>query len=425
MKTRILCALLSAIFGILVTSCDKDDCSYSSGNRIPTPTTQPDPTPDPEPEAPQPVTFNQAMAWSADVLADTTVHETISGVYTNDSLAKREIRWNIAPRLEGPSYLVVMDADATVYTGADRPTTVEGNWQVTASGDSIRTDVTSGDFRFLYYQINITTGNTVGYACFSGHWEPYLPVVVNVSLHSFKSEWQGEVERGDSLFRRELTTQIFLVHARSEYSQKSFYLAKEVVIDHFLKVKEVEEDPETPTTPTVVTADVYGAGLIKYIAGNRVYNNVSWNDAYLYECVDCYLIVIAKFQVITEKGDEVLLGYKTQTVSKTVCPTVPQGGWKGVMYVDGKYYPANYIKTTGGWTWVSYVNGKQVRQDHIAQNADIQGIKNFTSDHTAEPTPIISVATDVQEVNGLKVITVTGKTSVHTITLTVADEGLK
>lgn len=401
---------------ITLSACSEN---YDDDFRVePTPEV---PTPDPQPQRPADPTFRSVVRQSIVVNEDTTVLSTTTAQLTNDSLITRELRFKLGMALEGPSYLVVKDPAATVYNGTTgAPQTTEGNWTLVGK-DSLRNETTTSGFRFSYYQMQVTTTNKVGYTCIGGKWVPYLQAHLTTTAHRFNSEWEEEeVVRNDSIFRRERTTNEFNVTAKWDGGQRSFILSKVVIIDHFVKMVEKEE-PVEPTTPTV-NADFWANQLLKFISGTRVQReNNNWSDAYLFETTDTYEIVLVNYQ--TNASDEKYLGVEQKSVSKSTSPYSAK--YNGVMYSGGNFYPAVITVDGSGWTLIGVANGKTLTQTHNDNSAVSTGIKNFAKNNTAKPTPFITTTTDPSEVNGKKVIKFTGKTSVHTVTYTIADLALK
>lgn len=396
--------------GVVFSSCSEEDYGAEVAY-TPAPTTQ-----TPEPTKPADPTFRSVVRQSVVVNEDTTVLSTTTAQLTNDSLVERELRFKLGMLIQGPSHLVVMDPEATVYSGAGRPQTTEGNWHLSGS-DSLRNETTTSGFNFSYYQMNVTTTNKVGYTLIGGRWVPYLRAHLTTSFHRFSSVWEEEeVVRNDSIFLREKTTNEFNVTAKWDGGSRSFVLSKVVIIDHFVKMVEVEE----PTT--TVNTDFWANQLLKFISGTRVQReNNNWSDAYLFETTDTYEIILVNYQ--TNASDEKYLGVEQISISKSTSPYSAK--YNGVMYSGGSFYPAVITVDGSGWTLIGVANGKTLTQTHNDNTAVSTGIKNFTKSNTAKPTPFITTTTDPSEVNGKLVIKFTGKTSVHTVTYTIADLALK
>jgi len=418
--TRIFCGLFAAIMVVVLLSACGADSTYDGllpEETVPTPA---------QPQKPADPTFRSVVRQSIVVNPDTTVRSTTTAQLTNDSLITRELMFKLGMALEGPSYLVVMDPAATVYNGTTgAPQTTEGNWTLVGK-DSLRNETCVSGFNFSYYQMQVTTVNTVGYTCIGGKWVPYLAATLSTTAHRFSSVWEEEnVVREDSIYRREVTTNEFSVTAHWKGGERSFILSKVVIIDHFVGMVEKEE-PEVTPTPTTVEADYYFEGLNRFLDANRVFreDTKSWSDAYLFEGESSYLIVLANYRVKNDK--EEFISFETQSVSKEVCPP---NKYNGVMYnaKDGKFYPGIVTINLSEkmWTVAAGPNGQKLWQSHTEHEAINSGIKNFQGNNTARCTPTIAVATTVKEVNGKKVISFTGKTSVHTVTKTVADASLK
>lgn len=407
--------------GMVVISLSSCSEEYGDDLRVPedTHTTTADTTHTTKPADP---TYRQVMEHSIIVNPDTTVRSTMTAQLTNDSLVTRELSFKLGMLLEGPSYLVVKDPAATVYNGTTGiPQTSVGDWYLSGN-DSLRNETSVSGFRFSYYQMSVTTTNKVGYTLIGGKWVPYLSATLTTTAHRFNSEWETEnVVRNDSIFRRERTTNEFNVTARwKDGGQRSFILSKEVVIDHFVKLVEKEEEPVEPET---VNADFWATGLKTFVSGTRVYreDNKSWSDAYLFECESSYEIVLVNYK--TNAKDEKFINIEQKSVSKSTSPYSAK--YNGVMYSGGNFYPAVITVDGSGWTLIGVANGKTLTQTHNDNTAVSTGIKNFTKSNTAKPTPFITTTTDPSTVNGKKVIKFTGKSSVHTVSYTVADADLK
>lgn len=403
---------------ISLSSCSEN---YDDDFRV-EPTPEVTPTPTPEPQKPADPTYRSVVRQSVVVNPDTIVRSTTTAQLTNDSLVTRELSFKLGMELQGPSYLVVKDPAATVYNGTTGiPQTSVGDWYLSGN-DSLRNETSVSGFRFSYYQMSVTTTNKVGYTLIGGRWVPYLSATLTTTAHRFNSEWETEeVVRNDSIFRRERTNNEFNVTARWDGGSRSFILSKVVIIDHFVKMVEPEVEPETPTT--TVNADFWATGLKTFVSGTRVYreDNKSWSDAYLFECESSYEIVLVNYK--TNAKDEKFINIEQKSVSKSTSPYSAK--YNGVMYSGGNFYPAVITVDGSGWTLIGVANGKTLTQTHNDNTAVSTGIKNFTKSNTAKPTPFITTTTDPSTVNGKKVIKFTGKSSVHTVSYTVADADLK
>lgn len=405
---------------VLLTSCGADS-TYDGliPEEKPDTTTH---TPTPDQQRPTDPTFRSVVQEYYNIAADANAVAKVKVQLTDNSIVERELRFKLGIMLQGPDSLVVEDAEATVYTGAGRPVATEGNWTLSGK-DSVKNETCVSKFSYSYYQVSVTTVNTVGKTMIGGKWVPYMRAYLTTTAHRFNSEWETEnVVRNDSIFRREKTMNEFNVTARWDGGERSFILSKEVVIDHFVKLVEPEEPEVEEPTPTV-TADYWITGLKTFVSGSRVYREDSktWSDAYLFECEDSYYILLANYKL---SGDtEVFTSFEEKVVSKSTSPYSSK--YNGVTYYNGGFYPAVITAVNGnyknGWTLIAVVNGATVSKNHDATASGVAaGIKNFQGNDTAYPTPIIPTTPSVKEVNGKLVITFTGKTSVHTVTKTVA-----
>lgn len=77
-------------------------------------------------------------------------------------------------------------------------------------------------------------------------------------------------------------------------------------------------------------------------------------------------------------------------------------------YVDGVLYPASISFDTTGWTYLIETKiGVNQPIDMPENRAVTGGIKNFTKDNTAKPTPIVDYTPKFETKNGKKILTVT------------------
>jgi hypothetical protein len=128
----------------------------------------------------------------------------------------------------------------------------------------------------------------------------------------------------------------------------------------------------------------------------------------------------------TYNTDGKYIGREVKLVSFEVCPK--SNDYDGVAYVNGGFYPAaiTYDAKSRGWVLVAVVNGNVLDQSIDARDADSRGIKNFKENNTAYPWPYMTNTSTSKEVNGKKVINVSGKTSVRAYRgCVVADSSLK
>lgn len=414
--------MIAIVAIISLTACEED---YDVCPVKPTPVTDTTTIDTTHTTTPADPTYSSVVRQSVVVNPDTTVRSTTIVELTDKSHVTRELSFKLGMLLEGPSYLVVKDPAATVYNGTTgAPTTTEGNWYLVGK-DSLKNVTTTSGFRFSYYQMSVSTTNKAGYSLIGGKWVSYLEAYLTTTAHRFSSVWEEEeIVRNDSIFRRERTTNEFNVTARWDSGSRSFILSKVVIIDHFVKMVEPEEPEVTPTpeTQTTVNANFWANQLLKFISGTRVQReNGSWADAYLFETTDTYEIILVNYQ--TNSKDEKYLGTEQISVSKSISPYSAK--YNGVMYSGGNFYPAVITVDGSGWTLVGVANGKTLTQTHNDDSAVSTGIKNFAKNNTAKPTPFITTTTDPSTVNGKMVIKFTGKTSVHTVTYTIADLALK
>lgn len=419
---RILCALLSAIIGLVLCSCEKDEQAYGGEAKY-TPTTTADTTATTTPADP---TFRQVVREHFVANADTTAEATMTAQLDNDSLVTRELRFKLGMLLEGPSYLVVEDAEATVYTGAGRPVATEGNWTLSGK-DSVKNETCVSEFSYSYYKMSVTTVNTVGKTLIGGKWVPYMRAHLSTTFHRLNSVWEEEeVVREDSIFRRERVMNEFNVTARWDGGQRTFVLSKEVVIDHFLGMVEKEEPVEEPTQ-TTVKADAYVKGLNKVLGAKRDLNRATkkWFDGVLAEGSEEYGSV-ELYPMYSSNGEETYTARTSHTVPMTVCP---KGNYNGVAYLKGGIYPAYYTidKVNMQWTYVSRISGTDAQDGFTEHKADILGIKNFQEDGTARVTPDLGFKIlSEKTVNGYKVIEVLIKSYLGQWTkVTFADDALR
>ena len=421
-KTRI-CALLSAIMGVvMLCSCDGAKSTFDMYVEEAADTTHT--TTDTTTTKPADPTFRSVVRQSIVAKPDATVLSTTTAQLTNDSLVERELRFKLGMLLEGPSYLVTEDPEATVYTGAERPVATEGVWTIEGN-DSLKTDTCVSGFRYSYYQMQVTTTNKVGYTCICGRWVPYLAATLTTSVHRFTSVWEEEnVVREDSIFRREVTNNEFDVTAKWDGGSRSFILSKVVIIDHFIGMVEKEE-PVEPTT-TTVAADAYVKGLNKVLGAKRDLNRATgkWFDGVLAEGSEDYASV--ELYPSYSNGEETYTARTKHTVPMTVCP---KGRYNGVAYLKGGFYPAYYTidKVNQQWTYVSRISGTDAQDGFKEHKADILGIKNFQEDGTARVTPDLGFKIlSEKTVNGYKVIEVEIKSYLGIPTkVTFADAALR
>lgn len=420
-----LLTVIGIMVAVIFSSCDKDEQEYGGVAKY-TPVNQPDPTP----TTPTPSTFKEVMSTWCQVNPDTTVVSGQRAMYQDgeqkDSLVDREISWQVLPRLMGPDSLVVYDLDATKFVRAERTTTREGEWY--ASGLDSLCDITyENRFDYTYYEMEVTTHNRVGVTYFSGHRSSYETALVEVSFSRISSEWLGMIERNDSLFKRERTIPELLVSAKSKRSSGQWILSKVVLVDHFVKLVEPEPEDTTvvvPEEPEVVKADFYLKGLTKFMGAKREYNHDSkkWFDGACFTGSEAYLSIAGYFKY--DGKTETLTSKTSQEVSYDVTPEV---ACDGVYYYDGGYYPGAYTIHTSQQKWevVTNVNGKSLKKSYREQEAITTGIRNFQGSNTARCTPNLTVTPSVKEVRGYKVITITMQSSLHTWSVTVADEALR
>lgn len=77
-------------------------------------------------------------------------------------------------------------------------------------------------------------------------------------------------------------------------------------------------------------------------------------------------------------------------------------------YKDGIVYPASIDVDATGWTYLAETKtGVNFAVEMSDQLAVASGIKNFTKDNTAKPTPVVDYTEKFETINGKKILTVT------------------
>jgi hypothetical protein len=440
MKNLAVLAIMMVTCAVMFVGCGEGYSYEDLPEKVPTPTdstTKPTPDPDPTPRDTTSTprdTIDNTWRWST-IVARTLDFDTETKIVTANNIAElckknsnevkldsATLRYQFGLEITSPTRIVTLSKDTAVYTGKGLQRTTYGDYyrQGTDSLHTVTTVVENG-IRTQYYALGVTMNRVEGYSLHAGKWLDYKNVTENAQLSALWHEPLREVELNDSIFNREVVHNVLRITLKGDKGTWTLKREKVVIVDHFLKLK--EQEPEAEPEPEKVNADEWVTGLGRLVSLTKCLREDSrlWCDVALLEGSTGYTMIIDTYN--TDGG---YVGREKKFVSFEVCPKT--NDYDGVSYVNGGFYPATitYDAKSRGWLLVSVVSGEVLKQAIDARDADARGIKNFKENNTAYPWPYLTNTSTSKEVNGKKVIEVSGKTSTRSYRgCVVADSSLK
>ncbi len=163
--------------------------------------------------------------------------------------------------------------------------------------------------------------------------------------------------------------------------------------------KDEETEDNTPVADENTIPSEWGeiTGIMGvYRIPETINNNVVWHTC---------------LTVRTTKGQLRVIDKKWKTVSNAFMSfdqVYDDSRMSAGAYKNGIVYPAMVNIDAAGWTYLAETKtGIAFAVEMKDQLAVASGIKNFTKDNTAKPTPVVQYTKKIETVNGKKVLTVT------------------
>ena len=162
---------------------------------------------------------------------------------------------------------------------------------------------------------------------------------------------------------------------------------------------EKDEETTTPVADENTIPSEWGeiTGILGvYRIPETINNNVVWHTC---------------LTVRTTKGQLRVIDKKWKTVSSAFMSfdqVYDDSRMSAGAYKNGIVYPAMVNIDAAGWTYLAETKtGVAFAVEMSDQLAVSSGIKNFTKDNTAKPTPVVQYTKKIETVNGKKILTVT------------------
>jgi len=257
-----------------------------------------------------------------------------------------------------------------------------GDWYANEESDSIRSTTSTQVYECNLYNRNLVINNAEAFRFINGTRDPFeMPkIVVSFAGHSSKFE-ETEILRNDSIFSRENIKDSVKVSFGNRPDITSYYVSATATIDHFIKMKE-QENEETMPEPSF-----YVDGEILWISdrtGSPVYKNYSKKD----QGADWFEVSVIK---TTKKTYTVVNGVKKDSYDNS---QLEDATWNSCMYDAGytnKWVPCMITPNTGGWVYtLQFSDGTYRAMDVAGGQALIDGLKSFKKDNNAEQTPFLT-----------------------------------
>lgn len=312
--------------------------------------------------------------------------------------------WSKNVSTEGPSKFVSLVQDA--------------NPSMTEFSEVKNTNETNGMEHGIVYRRKISSKTNFKFTDFdeilsSFHHESYIKINGKdfQFLSPSESIAQG-VHAQNTTANGNISTEKNTVKAEITFNQQLFHASGIVNILREVKQEptdpeepETPADPETPEEPENPTPDNETIpsewGEITGVVGvTRIVETIGNND-YWHTCLT----------LRTTKGQIRVIDKNWKTVTNAFMSfdqIYDDNRMTSGAYRNGTVYPAMVTIDGNGWVYTAETKtGINFAVNMTDQRAVTGGIKNFTKDNTAKPTPIVQHNAEFKTVNGKKILTVT------------------
>ena len=312
--------------------------------------------------------------------------------------------WSKNVSSEGPSKFVSLVQDA--------------NPSMTEFSEVKNTNETNGMEHGIVYRRKISSKTNFKFTDFdevlsSFHHEAYLKINGKdfQFLSPSESIAQG-VHAQNTTANGNISTEKNTVKAEITFNQQLFHASGIVNILREVKQEptdpeepETPTDPETPEEPESPTPDNETIpsewGEITGVVGvTRIVETIGNND-YWHTCLT----------LRTTKGQIRVIDKNWKNVTNAFMSfdqIYDDNRMTSGAYRNGTVYPAMVTIDGNGWVYTAETKtGIAFAVNMTDQRAVTGGIKNFTKDNTAKPTPIVQHNAEFKTVNGKKILTVT------------------
>ncbi len=312
--------------------------------------------------------------------------------------------WSKNVSSEGPSKFVSLVQDA--------------NPSMTEFSEVKNTNETNGMEHGIVYRRKISSKTNFKFTDFdevlsSFHHEAYLKINGKdfQFLSPSESIAQG-VHAQNTTTNGNISTEKNTVKAEITFNQQLFHASGIVNILRENKQEPTDpEEPETPTdpetpeepenpTPDNETIPSEWGEITGVVGVTRIVETIGNND-YWHTCLT----------LRTTKGQIRVIDKNWKTVTNAFMSfdqIYDDNRMTSGAYRNGTVYPAMVTIDNSGWVYTAETKtGINFAVNMTDQRAVTGGIKNFTKDNTAKPTPIVQHNAEFKTVNGKKILTVT------------------
>ena len=312
--------------------------------------------------------------------------------------------WSKNVSTEGPSKFVSLVQDA--------------NPSMTEFTEVKNTNETNGMEHGIVYRRKISSKTNFKFTDFdeilsSFHHESYIKINGKdfQFLSPSESIAQG-VHAQNTTANGNISTEKNTVKAEITFNQQLFHASGIVNILREVKQEPTDpEEPETPTdpetpeepenpTPDNETIPSEWGEITGVVGVTRIVETIGNND-YWHTCLT----------LRTTKGQIRVIDKNWKTVTNAFMSfdqIYDDNRMTSGAYRNGTVYPAMVTIDGNGWVYTAETKtGINFAVNMTDQRAVTGGIKNFTKDNTAKPTPIVQHNAEFKTVNGKKILTVT------------------
>lgn len=312
--------------------------------------------------------------------------------------------WSKNVSSEGPSKFVSLVQDA--------------NPSMTEFSEVKNTNETNGMEHGIVYRRKISSKTNFKFTDFdevlsSFHHEAYLKINGKdfQFLSPSESIAQG-VHAQNTTTNGNISTEKNTVKAEITFNQQLFHASGIVNILREVKQEPTDpEEPETPTdpetpeepenpTPDNETIPSEWGEITGVVGVTRIVETIGNND-YWHTCLT----------LRTTKGQIRVIDKNWKTVTNAFMSfdqIYDDNRMTSGAYRNGTVYPAMVTIDGNGWVYTAETQtGINFAVNMTDQRAVTGGIKNFTKDNTAKPTPLVQYNSEFKTVNGKKILTVT------------------
>ena len=365
--------IIAVMMSVVMTSCDAD-CSFDDIREYVAPEEK-------TPVTPTDTVANNDDEWETLMQKFYRFNNGIvdSHIETEKNGIAKEyiVEVPFAANLGGYKYIITNDTTLSSFVSLSGVNnTVYGDWYANQENDSIRKVTTTQAYNCNLYSRDLIVENSQAYRIINGRREEFMMPIDGSSFAGHSSD-VAQIERNDSIFDRETIKDSIQVTFSGRADIAPMFFSAITVIDHFVKVVDVEPEPEVMPEPSVkVNEEIVS---ISDRTASPVYTNniTTWFEVSLVKTV-------AKVYVIVN-GQLKDSWNNTELASVDWC--------NSAMYdlAPGKWIPCNIQMDGSGWTYTFQLSdGTHGNTSSYQSSAVITGLKSFVNENNAKQTPFLS-----------------------------------